>query len=110
MSVVAGDRSGPGALRGRDDRVCAAALPDVPGEAEIGAELVALFDKELRLTVCADLSVRVRVYAADRRTVLVDVGTTADRALRIAALFQRAAQRAGAVLEPIAVPTGEGAS
>lgn len=99
MSVGVDDRSGLGALRGRDDR----AAPPAPGEDEIGAEMVALLDKEMVLSVDADLSVRVRIYAADRRTVLSDVATTAQRALNIAALWHRAAIRAGAVpvhLEP----------
>lgn len=99
MSVGAGDRPSLGALRaadGRDARVPAA-------EEMIGADLVALLDKELVLSVDEDLSVRVRIYAADRRAVLIDVAATAQRALNIAALFQRAAIRAGAVpvqLEP----------
>lgn len=104
MSVGAGDRSDLGALRGRDDRDVASLEP------EIGGDLVALLDKELVLTVDPDLTVRVRVYAADRRAVLIDVATTAQRALNIAALFQRAAVRAGAVPVQLAAPADEVAS
>ena len=63
-------------------------------EHEIGRELVQLLDKELVLSVNADLQVRVRIYASDRKTVLIDVATTAQRALNVAALFKRAAERA----------------
>jgi hypothetical protein len=73
-------------------------------ETEIGREFVALLDKELLLSVNADLQVRVRIYASDRRTVLVDVATTAQRALNIAALFKRAAERADPSLVAPLVP------
>lgn len=99
MSVGAGDRPGQVmALQGRDGRVQLQAT-----EEAIGAEAIALLDKELRLTVMPDLGVRVRIYAADGRTPLIDVATTPQRALNIAALFQRAALRAGATLAPVAV-------
>lgn len=62
-------------------------------QCEIGRDLVSLAN-ELVLSVDADLSVRVRIYASDRRTVLVDVATTAQRALNLAGLFKRAAERA----------------
>lgn len=83
------DRPVPGALPAPGDRAVAPAR----GE-HIGRDLVALLDKELVLSVQDDLQVRVRIYAGDRRTVLVDVATTAIRALHIAALFKRAAERA----------------
>ena len=73
-------------------------------ESEIGREFVALLDKELLLSVNADLQVRVRIYASDRQTVLVDVATTAQRALNIAALFKRAAERADPSLIAPLVP------
>lgn len=73
-------------------------------EREIGSELVALLDKELHLSVDDDLAVRVRIYAADRKAVLVDIATTAKRALNIAALFIRAAHRADPSLGPSLEP------
>lgn len=87
MSGGAGDRPGPGALRVLGDRP--ASRPAVI----VGGELVALLDKMLVLSVEPDLQVRVRVYDAGEK-LLVDVGTTAIRALKIAALFKAAAERA----------------
>ena len=52
------------------------------GEIEIGADRVALVDKTLMLSVCADLSVRVRIRGADGQ-LLADIATTPKRALLI---------------------------
>lgn len=89
----ADDRPGRGALLAMGGRPVPPPS-SATGAEEIGRDLVALLDKELVLTVQPDLQVRVRVYAADRRTVLVDVATSAARALHIAGLFKRAAERA----------------
>jgi len=63
------------------------------GEIGIGADQVALVDKTLTLSVCADLSVRVRIRGADGQ-LLADIATTPKRALLIAGLFRRAAESA----------------
>jgi hypothetical protein len=61
-------------------------------ETFIGSEQVAL-PHVLQLSVCPDLSVRVRIHGADGQ-LLADIATTAQRALRIAGLFKLAAERA----------------
>ena len=63
-----------------------------PGETVIGSEQVAL-PHVLQLSVCPDLSVRVRIHGTDGQ-LLVDMATTPRRALRIAGLFKLAAERA----------------
>jgi hypothetical protein len=67
-------------------------MTDTPAETVIGSDLVAL-PHVMQLSVCPDLSVRVRIRGADGQ-LLVDVATTAQRALHIAGLFKLAAERA----------------
>jgi hypothetical protein len=67
-------------------------MVDTSAETLIGSEQVAL-PHLLQLSVCPDLSVRVRIHGADGR-LLSDIATTAQRALRIAGLFKLAAERA----------------
>jgi hypothetical protein len=63
-------------------------------ETLIGSEQVAL-PHVLQLSVCPDLSVRVRIPGADGQ-LLADIATTAKRALQIAGLFKLAAAEAAA--------------
>jgi hypothetical protein len=67
-------------------------MTDAPSETLIGSEQVAL-PHVLQLSVCPDLSVRVRIRGADGQ-LLSDIATTAKRALQIAGLFKLAAERA----------------
>lgn len=68
-------------------------------ELDIGREQVLLLEgNELHLSVDSVMSVRVRIYAPDKRTLLADIATTPQRALNIAGLFKRAAERADASL------------
>lgn len=68
-------------------------------EHEVGRETVLLMHgNEMALSVNDDLTVRVRIYAPDKRTLLADIATTPMRALNIAGLFKRAAERADASL------------
>jgi hypothetical protein len=66
-------------------------------DAEIDSEQICSLPHVLELSVCDDLSVRVRIRGADGRT-LADIATTPKRALRIAGLFKLAAERADASL------------
>lgn len=72
----------------------AASIEPLPREIPIGIEQVALLDSELLISVDPDLGVRVRIYAADRKTLRADIVTTAQKALYIAGLFKLAAERA----------------
>jgi hypothetical protein len=67
-------------------------MTDAPNETVIGSEQVAL-PHVLQLSVCPDLSVRVRIRGADGQ-LLAEIATTAKRALHIAGLFKLAAERA----------------
>ncbi|WP_315742057.1 hypothetical protein [Bradyrhizobium sp. SZCCHNR1075] len=66
-------------------------------EAEIDSEQVCSLQHVLELSVCDDLSVRVRIRGADGR-MLADIAMTPKRALRIAGLFKLAAERADPLL------------
>ncbi|WP_316171246.1 hypothetical protein [Bradyrhizobium sp. SZCCHNRI1058] len=66
-------------------------------EAEIDSEQICSLQHVLELSVCEDLSVRVRIRGADGQT-LADIATTPKRALRIAGLFKLAAERADPLL------------
>jgi hypothetical protein len=72
-------------------------------ETEIGREQVRLFSHELTLSVCPDLLVRVR--GADGQ-MLADIAATPDRALKIAALFKLAAERAAPAMAAKVVQLG----
>jgi hypothetical protein len=74
-------------------------------ETEIGREQVRLFSHELTLSVCPDLSVRVRIRGADGQ-LLADIAATPDRALKIAALFKLAAERAAPAMAAKVVQLG----
>lgn len=65
-------------------------------EVFVGSDLVQLVDQVLELRVNRDLSVRVRIRAGGegKGKLLADIATTPARALRIAALFKRAAELA----------------
>jgi hypothetical protein len=67
-------------------------MTDAPAETLIGSERVAL-PHMMQLSVCPDLSVRVRIRGTDGQ-LLSDIATTAKRALHIAGLFKLAAERA----------------
>ncbi len=94
MSVGAGDRPSFGALRAADGRDLPAAGES--GDFVIGSERVSVIERELQLSVRPDLTVRVRIYGDDKRVPVLDLATSPDRAMRIAALFRQAALRAGA--------------
>jgi hypothetical protein len=90
-------------------------MTDAPSETLIGSEQVAL-PHVLQLSVCPDLSVRVRIRGADGQ-LLVDIATTTTRlltpierelALHIAVVFQLAAERAEPVLVAKLVKLGLG--
>lgn len=69
----------------------------------IGSEQVAVLDREMQLSVRPDLLVRVRIYGDDKRVPALDLATSPERAMRLAALFRQAALRAGvdvAQIEP----------
>jgi hypothetical protein len=75
-----------------------------PSEEEIGRELVQLLNNEMVIAVDPDLQVRVRIYATDKKTILIDVATSAQRALSISSLFAKAAMTAQPTLgRPVAV-------
>lgn len=61
-------------------------------EIEIGREVISLLDRELVLSIDADL-VAVRIYGPDQEKPEHAIGVTAERALRIGGLFIRAAMR-----------------
>lgn len=68
-------------------------------ELEIGREEIALFDRTLVLSIDSDL-VAVRIYGAAGEKPERAIGVTAARALRIGALFIRAAMRLDPSLTP----------
>lgn len=61
-------------------------------EVEIGREAILLLDKLLAVSVDRDMVI-VRVYGADASAPDLHIGTSAERALRIGALFTKAAHR-----------------
>lgn len=74
-----------------------AALPEIadrpgPDETVCASESVALLDRELVLTAAPDMVV-VRVFGTDDAGNAVRIGTTPERAMRLAAAFIRAALR-----------------
>lgn len=93
MSVGAGDRPSFGALRAADGRDLPAA--GAGGDFIIGSERVSVLERHLQLSVQPDLTVRVRLYGDDQLVPVLDLATSPDRAMRIAALFRQAALRAG---------------
>jgi hypothetical protein len=70
-----------------------------PGELEIGREEIALLDRVLVLSIDPDL-VAVRIYGANNEKPEHAIGVSAARALRIGALFIRAAMRLDPSLTP----------
>lgn len=71
-----------------------ARISDQPGpeEIEICRERVALLDRDMLLTVDADLAV-VRVFGSDKKGNAVRVGMTPEASMRIGAAFIRAGLR-----------------
>jgi hypothetical protein len=68
-----------------------------PIETAIGSEDITSLPHVMQLSVCPDLSVRVRIRGHDGQ-LLADIATTAQRALHIAGLFKLAAERADPAL------------